>query len=132
MAVQFSRITPKLEDKQVVDALGQLQTEIERGFSHSEPSAGPDGIVRVDTAAGLKSYSVKDNDQHVVAITNGGPLTVALPNPSASRVLGVIGSGANACTVQRSDGKLTSFGASKSLTNAAAVFVADGTDWYLG
>ncbi len=128
MAVEYSRVPVKDPE------LDKVQTEIKRSFqSIPAPDNASDGIVRVDTASGTRTYTVKDTDQHIVGITNGGPLSVALPNPKDNkRTLGVIGSGANKVTVQRSDGKAMSFGQVKELQDAASLFTSDGTDWYLG
>jgi hypothetical protein len=125
VAIKYSRVSTKDPELQ------QVQVEVERGFSQV-PEPEPDGIVRIDTASGTKTYTVKDTDKHVVCVTIAGPLTVGLPAPSTKRVIGVLANGANTATVQRQDGKVCSFGASKALANAAALFVADGVDWYLG
>lgn len=126
MAIDYSRVATS------DPVLKQVQDEVARSFSNvPDPVTAADGIVRIDTASGTRTYSVKAADVHLVCITNGGPLTVALPSPGTKRLLGVIANGANAVTVQRSDGKTCSFGQSKTLTNAASLFVADGTDWYL-
>lgn len=125
-AVHFSRVAthdPVIE---------QLQKELERCFSNiPAPVTDADGIVRIDNASGAKTYTVTDADKHVVCITNGGPLTVALPAPTAKRVIGILANGPHQATVQRADGKDCSFGPSKALDNAASLFVADGVDWYL-
>ena len=127
MAIEYSRVPVKDPE------LDKVQTEIKRSFqSIPVPATSSDGIVRVDTASGTRTYAVKDTDQHIVGITNGGPLTISLPSPAIKRTLGVIGSGANKVTVQRSDGKAMSFGSSKELQDAASLFTSDGTDWYLG
>lgn len=127
MGVAYDKVTTQDPE------LNQVQAHVEAAFaSVPDVPTQADGIVRLDTARGAVTYQIRDADRHVVVITNGAKATIALPSPKIKRTLGVIASGANPVTVQRSDGLQNSFGVSKTLTNEASLFVSDGTDWYLG
>ena len=130
MGVSFSRIAAALDPKLEL-ALGLLQDQIQHSFSNV-PDAATDGITRQNSASGPFTYTPKDTDKHVVCITGGGPITVALPTPAAKRLLNVIANGPGSVIVKRADGKPCSFGGVKVLKDAAQLFVADGVDWYLG
>ena len=128
MPVAYDKVTTDNHDLNVVQA--HVQRAFENAAAQADVPTEADGIVRLDTARGVKVYAVRDADRHVVVLTNGSPATVGLPAPTIKRIVGILANGANPVTVQRKDGKACSFGQTKTLQNSASLFVADGQDWF--
>ena len=125
MPVPYNKVTTSNQE------LNQVQSEIARSFQAvPDPVTDADGITTVDTASGIKTFAVPDSCKWLVCLTNGNALTVSLPSPSSKRTVVVVCSGQNPVSVQRSDGKDSSWGQSLTLTNAQSrLFVADGKNW---